>query len=189
VRRYHLYFGLPARHGKPVAEVTTRCPGQPPPVPHVTLVGPAEIVADQREPELLAALRTIARSFAPLPLRYDGVTFFAHKRCICIRVVPTPELVSCQKALALAARRFLKPSYQSGFRYRPHITLAARLFPWEGEVIWRALRHRPFEGTFLGRQILLMRQEGPDAPWQRLTRLRLAGTPADEPPDTAAPSG
>ena len=186
--RYHLYVALPARHGEPVAAVTNMCPGQPPPVPHVTLVGPAEIVADEREPELVHALRATARSFAPCTIRYDGVAFFPKKRCIYIRVDLTPELAACQKALARASRRLLAPSYQSGFRYRPHITLAARLFPWEGEILWRALRHRPFEGTFRCREILLMRQVAADAPWLRLARLPLAGDPAGEVPGAVPPA-
>ena len=173
--RYHLYIALPARHGKRMADVTRRCPGQPPPVPHVTLVGPADIVAVERERELVRALRASLRTVAPCTIRYDGIACFGRKQYICVRVVLTPELARCQKTLARAARRFLRPSYQSGFRYRPHITLAARLFEWEGEAIWRTLKDHPFTGTFPCREMHLMQQSGPDAPWHSLARLRLAG--------------
>jgi len=155
--------------------VTLRCPGQPPPVPHVTLVGPAEIVAVERERDLVRALRASVRTFAPCTIRYEGVAYFGKKQYICVLVRLTPALALCQKVLARTARRFLKPSYHSGFRFRPHITLAARLFPWEGDVIWRTLKDRPFVGAFVCREMLLMRQPEPDAPWQRLARLRLAG--------------
>ena len=160
-----------------MAAVTRVCPDQPPPVPHVTLVGPAEIVAPDRESELVRALGAAARVLAPCTVRYDGLSFFRKKQCIWVRVVPTPELALFQKGLARVARRLLRPSYQSGFPYRPHITLAARLFEWEGAAILRSLEGRAFNGSFPCMAALLMKQVEPDAPWQRLSRLRLGGMP------------
>lgn len=177
--RYHLYIAVPARRGRPFADVTRRCPGQPPPHPHVTLVGPAEITAVEREPELVRALRASVRAFAPLTVRYDGVTYFGRRHYICVRVLLTPALARRQQALSRTARRFFKPWFRPGLRYRPHITLAARLFEWEGKAIWRALKGRPFTGAFACREIRLMRQPEPGAPWQPLARLRLAGRPSD----------
>src|SRR5580658_2046747 len=176
--RYHLYVAVPARQGKRIADVTNRCPGQLPAPPHVTLVGPAEIITAERGPEFLRALRAAARTRAPCSIRYNGVAYFGRKEYICVRVLLTPELASCHKALARTARRFLKASYQSGFPFHPHITLAASLFEWEGEAVWRALKNRPFIGSFLCREMRLMRQSEPGAPWQVLARLRLPGKPS-----------
>ena len=172
---YHLYVALPARKSKRIADVTNRCPGQFPAPPHVTLVGPAEMVAGERVPEFLSALRAAACTLAPCTIRYSGVAYFGRKQYICVRVRLTPELASCQTALARTAQRFLKASFQSGYPFRPHITLAARLFEWEGEAVWRALKNRPFIGAFQFREVRVMQQSEPGAPWQLLARLRLAG--------------
>lgn len=173
--RYHLYVAVPARQGKRMADVRKQCPPQLPAPPHVTFVGPAEIITAERGPEFLSALRTAARRLAPCTIRYNGVAYFGRKEYICVRVLLTPELACCHKALARTARRFLKPSYQSSFPFHPHITLAASLFEGEGEIIWRALKNRPFIGSFLCKEMHLMQQSEPGAPWQFLARLRLPG--------------
>jgi 2'-5' RNA ligase len=176
---YHLYVPVPSRQGRPMADVTRRCPGQPQPVPHVTLIGPAEIVSNDREPGLVAALHVAVRAFAPFTITYDGVEYFGKKHYIYVPVLLTPGLASRQDVLRAATDRFLEPSYQSSFPFRPHITLAAHLFEWEGEAIWRTLKDRRFTGAFVCREMHLMRLPAANGPWQRLARLRLAGTPSD----------
>lgn len=130
------------------------------------------MVTVERGREFLTALRAAARTLEPCTIRYNGVAYFGRKQYIFIRVLLTPELASCQKLLARTARPFLR---HSRFPFRPHITLAARLFEWEGEAVWRVLKNRPFSGNFLCREVRLMQQSEPDAPWELLARLRLSG--------------
>ena len=136
------------------------------------------MVTGERGLEFLSALRAVAYTLAPCTIRYNGVVYFGRKQYICVRVLLTKELASCQNALAHTAQRFLKPSFQSGYPFRPHITLAARLFEWEGEAVWRALKNRSFIGTFMCREVRLMQQSESGAPWRLLARLRLPGKPS-----------
>lgn len=177
--RYHAYIALPAHLGRKVAAVTTPYPGQPPSVPHVTLVGPRAIVTVDREAELVRALQVAARTLPPSTVAYDGTAFFGIKEYIYIVVLLTPWLARCHDACNRAVEGILEPPFQPPLGFRPHITLAARLSEGHGAAMWQRLKDVPFTGSFRCREIHLMRQSGRDAPWHRLARLRLAARSSD----------
>jgi 2'-5' RNA ligase len=186
--RYLLYIELPARLARPIVALARTNPGHRPSVPHITVVGPRRIETVDREPEFVRVLRRTIRAFSPGPIAYSRVAHFGRRSYVYAVVSPAPHLACWHKACLRAVKRILTPSLYSWPRFHPHITLAAGLSEEEGNAVWRAVKARPVRGTFLCRQILLARQDGPDAPWRHVARFRLAGESSEEALSPPSPS-
>lgn len=171
---YYVYIALPAGLTSRVAAIATRYQSTARSDPHITLVIPRKIAHRKREHELVRALREAAGTLAPHRITYQGVAYFGRKDFIYVPVRRTRELTLCHEACIRAVRGILEPSRPERFR-RPHITLAGRFSPEDGDKAWRMLRHKNFDGQFLCREILLWRMDTADTQWQLVSRCRLGG--------------
>jgi 2'-5' RNA ligase len=170
--RYYVCIALPARHVRLVAALVQPSVSPPPSDPHITLVGPGELDAADRETELVGALRATVGRLSACPVAYDGVAYAGAKEYFYVRVPRTLWLVRWHEACYEAVRNILTLPSQVERPFAPHITLATRLSKQDGEAMWRTVRERPVQNLFLCKEFILMRQIAHNAPWQRFARLR-----------------
>lgn len=172
--QYYIYVALPTRLSKRIAAIGQRYPGTSRSAPHITLVIPRTLAAGRNERELVCALRDAVAPLAPCRIRYRGVAYFGRKDFIYVPVHKTRALRACRDACVRAVKGLLDQHRPDQF-LRPHITLAGRLAPEDGDRAWRALRDRTFDGQFLVRDILLWRMGAAGTRWRLVSRLRLGG--------------
>jgi 2'-5' RNA ligase len=174
--QYYIYIALPAGLSKRVAAIGKKYPGTSRSAPHITLVVPRTLTTGTSERALVRALREAVAAQSPCAIRYKGVAYFGSKDFIYVPVHRTRALRACRDACVRAVRGILERRRPDRF-LRPHITLAGRLSPGDGERAWRMLGRKTFDGQFLCREVLLWRMDTTDARWRLVSRFRLGGAP------------
>ena len=171
---FFVYVPLPARLSRRVAAIARRHHADLRSAPHITIVVPRTLARGRTEAELVQALRLAAARLPPFPITYAGLGYFGDREFVYVPVRRTRALVSCHESCVRAVRGMLERGRPDAFR-RPHITLAGRLPPDEGDRAWRALKRKRFAGRFMCRELLIWRKPNDGARWRLAGRCPLTG--------------
>ncbi len=171
---YYVYIALPARLSRRVAAIGKRYQSSTRSEPHITLVIPRTLASGKSERDVVRELREAAAHIAPCRITYRGVGYFGNKDFIHVPVHRTRALRSCHDACVRAVKGLFETGRPDPFS-RPHITLAGRFTPEDGNKAWQVLKRKIFDGQFLCKEILLWRRRTTDPRWRLVSRCRLGG--------------
>ncbi len=114
------------------------------------------------EEKIIHRMRTVAMGFPPFKVELkDFGSFPSHT--IYINVTSKLPLQNLVKAIRCEGQRLMKlnEDHKPHFILEPHVTIAAKLKPWQYEKGWLEYSNRHFSGRFIaGGMTLLKRMEG-----------------------------
>lgn len=114
---------------------------------------------EMMEEKIINRLKTIAMGFHPFKVELkDFGSFPSHT--IYIGVTSKLPIQNLVKQVRTDAQRLLKMNNENKplFVLEPHITLAAKLKPWQYEKGWLEYSHRHFTGRFIADGMTLLRR-------------------------------
>jgi len=130
------------------------------------------------EEKIMTRLRELAMGFPPFRVELkDFGSFPAHT--VYIRVASRLPVQQLVKVVRTDTQRMMKMNEDNKphFILEPHITLAARLKPWQYEKGWLECSHRHFSGRFIADGMTLLKREEGDNRYRTLEHFAFRNLP------------
>lgn len=133
---------------------------------------------EMMEEKLRARIRSIAMGTTPFKIELqDFGSFPTHSIFINVATrLPIQQLV---KDIRHQSQRLMKLNDENKphFILEPHLTLAARLKPWQYEKAWLEYSHRHFSGKFIADNMVMLRRPVGEFQYQILDRYQFENLP------------
>ena len=133
---------------------------------------------EMMEEKIRTRVRSIAMGTTPFKIELqDFGSFPSHSIFINVATrLPIQQLV---KDIRQQSQRLLKLNDENKphFILEPHLTLAARLKPWQYEKAWQEYRHRHFSGKFIADSMVLLRRPVGEFQYQIADRYQFENLP------------
>jgi len=130
------------------------------------------------EERILARLRELAMGFPPFRVELkDFGSFPSHT--VYIKVASRLPVQQLVRSVRSETQRLMKMNEDNKphFILEPHITLAARLKPWQYEKGWLEYSHRHFTGRFIAEGMTLLKREEGDNRYRVLEHFAFRNLP------------
>ncbi len=130
------------------------------------------------EERILSRLRMIAMGFPPFKVELrDFGSFPSHT--IYINVTSKLPVQHLVKTIRTETQRLMKMNEDNKphFILEPHITIAARLKPWQYEKGWLEYSHKHFTGRFIAGGMTLLKKGENETKWQTVERFEFGNMP------------
>lgn len=135
---------------------------------------------EMMEHRIINRLKPIALSYPPFKVELkDFGSFPSHT--IFINVTSKIGVQNLVKAVRTDAQRLMKldDEHKPYFSLEPHVIIATKLKPWQYEKGWLEYSNKHFTGRFIADQMLLLKRQSKQEPWQILHRFEFQNMPVN----------
>lgn len=133
---------------------------------------------EMTEERILNRLRIIAMGFPAFKVKLKDFGCFP-SHTIYINVTSKLPVQKLVKEIRQQTQRLMKlnDDNKPHFILEPHITIAARLLPWQYEKGWQEYSHKHFSGRFIAYNMLLLKRPAGEKLWMIKERFEFQNLP------------
>ncbi len=151
----------------------TISPGGDPQIPLVHFVQ-----HEMMEERIINRLRTLAMGFPPFKSELKGFGSFPTHTLV-INVASKLPVQSLVKLIRTEAQRLMKMNddHKPHFIMEPHLTIAAKLKPWQYEKGWLEYSNKHFTGRFIAESMLMLKRPVGESKYQAACSFEFRNMP------------